>query len=278
MRRIGYHVSFAGGYEKMGERILQAGANTAQYFLRNPRGGDVLNQDQDEMKAFEEFMKEKDIDDLLIHAPYTLNPCSNKLEVRDFAYRAMKEDLEILQGFTHTLYNFHPGNHLGQGVEKGIEYVSEFLNETLFEGQKTIVLLETMAGKGTEVGKTFEEINEIIKRVDLSKYVGVTMDTCHIWDAGYDIQTKLDEVLEEFDQIIGLNRLYAIHMNDSKNPCGSHKDRHEQLGKGYIGLETFEAILNHPLLKDIPIYLETPHEDISGYKEEILLLRQMIHE
>ena len=256
----------------MGEEIVSLGGNTFQYFSRNPRGGSVKALDMEDIEAFRAFAEENDIPCVLCHAPYTLNPCSKDEKTRDFAFRAMTEDLERMDLLPGNMYNFHPGSHVGQGTETGIGLIVELLNRVLREDLKTIVLLETMAGKGSEVGSRFEEIAQIIEKTDMGDKLGVCLDTCHVYDAGYDIVGDLDGVVDEFDRIIGLDRLKAIHLNDSKNPFESHKDRHEKIGEGSIGLEAVERIINHPALKELPFYLETPNE-LPGYKKEIELLK-----
>ena len=272
MFKIGCHLSASKGFLHMGKEILSLGGNTFQYFSRNPRGGSVKALDMEDIEAFREFAAENDIPCILCHAPYTLNPCSKDEKTRDFALRAMTEDLERMDLLPGNMYNFHPGSHVGQGTEAGIELITELLDTVLREDLKTTVLLETMAGKGSEVGSRFEEIAEIIEKTKLSDKLGVCLDTCHVYDAGYDIVADLDGVLEEFDRVIGLDRLKAIHLNDSKNPFESHKDRHEKIGEGSLGLDAVERIINHPKLKDLPFYLETPNE-LPGYKKEIELLK-----
>ncbi len=256
----------------MGKEALSIGADTFQFFTRNPRGGKAKETDMEDIRALNEFMREHSFAPILAHAPYTLNACSKEEKTRDFAYRAMKEDLEKLELLENCQYNFHPGSHVGQGAEQGIEYIAELLNRCVVKEQKTMVLLETMAGKGTEVGRRFEELRAIIERTDAAEKIGVCLDTCHIYDGGYDIVGNLEGVLEEFDRIIGLSRLKAVHINDSKNPIGSRKDRHEKIGLGSIGLDAFIRIINHPALRHLPFYLETPNE-LPGYAEEIRILR-----
>lgn len=274
MFKIGCHLSASKGFMHMGEEILSLGGNTFQYFSRNPRGGAVKALDMQDIEAFNSFAEENSIPCILCHAPYTLNPCSKDEKTRDFAYRAMTEDLERMDLTPGNMYNFHPGSHVGQGVEAGIELIVAHLDKVMRDDMKTTVLLETMAGKGSEVGSRFEEIAEIIEKTALGEKLGVCLDTCHVYDAGYDIVNDLDGVLGEFDKVIGLNRLKAIHLNDSKNPFESHKDRHEKIGEGFIGPEAFEKIINHPALRDIPFYLETPNE-LPGYKKEIEMLKSM---
>lgn len=271
---IGCHLSTAKGFENMGKEALSIGANTFQFFTRNPRGGKAKDIDEKDINALLELMKCNRFAKILAHAPYTLNACSADEKTRNFAKEMMKDDLRRMEYLPGNLYNFHPGSHVKQGVETGINYIVEMLNEVLKPEQTTKVLLETMAGKGTEVGKSFEEIAEIISKVNLKEHLGVCIDTCHIYDAGYDIVNNLDEVLEEFDRVIGLNKLYAIHLNDSKNPFNSHKDRHEKIGEGSIGIEALERIINHPKLRNIPFFLETPNE-LEGYANEIKILKDL---
>ena len=277
MLNIGCHVSSSNGYVKMLEDTIYIDGNTFQWFTRNPRGGAAKELDIDDLNKFLKLREEKGFGLLLAHAPYTLNAASDKEETREFAKEVFKYDLGILEKIPRSMYNFHPGSHKGQGVEKGIELVSEILNEVIDENQKTIVLLETMAGKGTEIGSNFDEIRKIIDNVKYKDKIGVCLDTCHVNDAGYDIVNDLDEVLKEFDNVIGLRYLKAIHLNDSMNERGSHKDRHEKIGKGFIGLEAIVRIINHPLLKYLPFFLETPNE-LDGYKEEIALLKSNYNE
>lgn len=272
MLNIGCHLSISKGYENMGEEALSIGANTFQFFTRNPRGGGAKALDLDDVKKLEEIFKEKDFATLLAHAPYTINAASKTEKTRDFALIAMREDIERLDLLPKNYYNFHPGSHVGQGADVGIELIIEILNQVMYEDMKTTMLLETMAGKGTEIGRSFEELRAIIDGVKLQDKMGVCLDTCHVYDAGYDIVNDLDGVLEEFDRVVGIDRLKAIHLNDSKNPFKSHKDRHEKIGEGSIGLEAFERIINHPQLRDLPFYLETPNE-LDGYGKEIALLK-----
>ncbi len=257
----------------MGKEAVRIGANAFQFFTRNPRGGQAKPLDLDDIKAFEEYRKENDILSVLAHAPYTMNACAKDEGLREFAKNTMADDIYRLDNIDGALYNFHPGSHVQQGADVGIQLIADMLNSVLSKDQKTIVLLETMAGKGSEVGRTFEEIRAIIDKVELNDKLGVCLDTCHILDGGYDIINDLDEVLKEFDDVIGLDRLKAIHLNDSKNPIGSHKDRHEKIGDGYLGIDAITQIINHPLLKDIPFFLETPN-DIDGYQKEIELLKE----
>ncbi len=273
--KIGCHLSSSGGYLAMGQTAESIGANVFQFFTRNPRGGAAKPIDQDDVARFRKFAAEKSIGPILAHAPYTLNAAGAEARVRDFAFSVMLDDLKRLEFTPGALYNFHPGSHVGQGVEKGIELISGMLNrisETFGSVPSTTVLLETMAGKGSEIGRSFEEIRAIIDATKMP--LGVCLDTCHIWDGGYDIVEKLDEVINEFDSVISLERLKAIHLNDSMNDFAAHKDRHEKIGKGRIGLDAFAAIINHPKLRDLPFYLETPC-DLQGYKEEIALLKSL---
>lgn len=272
MLNIGSHLSTTKGFKHMGIEALKIGANTFQFFTRNPRGGKAKEIDIEDIKELLEIMKENNFSKILAHAPYTLNACSADEKTREFAIQTMEDDLARMEYLPNNLYNFHPGSHVKQGSEVGIKYIVDMLNSVLKPDQTTKVLLETMSGKGTEVGRTFEEIAEIIDRVELKEHLGVCLDTCHIYDAGYDIVNNLDGVLDEFDRVIGLDRLYAIHLNDSKNPFESHKDRHEKIGEGFIGVDAITRIINHPKLENIPFFLETPNE-LDGYAEEIKLLR-----
>lgn len=274
MLKIGCHLSASKGYLDMANVSKKIGANTFQFFTRNPRGGKAKDIDENDVKLFLEKAKEIGIDVILAHAPYTLNCASKDESIREFAKETMKDDLKRLEYTPNNLYNFHPGSHVGQGAEVGIKYIIDILNEVITEEQTTTVLLETMAGKGSEIGRNFEELKQIIDGVKLKEKIGVCLDTCHVNDAGYDIVNNLDGVLEEFDKIIGIDKLKAIHINDSKNEIGAHKDRHEKIGEGTIGVEAFEKIINHPKLKDLPFFLETPNE-IEGYEEEIKLLRKL---
>lgn len=274
MLNIGCHLSSSKGFKNMGENALKIGANTFQFFTRNPRGSKAKDIDEKDVKEFLELAKENNFGKILAHAPYTLNPCSADDRNREFAIEIMKDDLNRMEYIPHNLYNFHPGNHVKQGVEAGIEYIVYAINSILKEEQTTKVLLETMSGKGTEIGRNFEEIAEIIKGVSLKDHIGVCLDTCHIYDAGYDIVNELDKVLDEFDRIIGLDKLCAIHLNDSKNPFESHKDRHETIGEGYIGLDAISNIINHKELCHLPFFLETPNE-LEGHKREIELLKSV---
>lgn len=272
MLRIGCHLSSSKGYLAMGKEAKKIDGGTFQFFTRNPRGGKAKELDQEDVKAFLAFAGQKDMTPILAHAPYTLNGCSADENIRTFARNTMEDDLRRMEFTPGNLYNFHPGSHVKQGVETGIAYISDMLNCILKPEQTTTVLLETMAGKGSEVGRNFEELREILDRVHLNEKMGVCLDTCHVWDAGYDIAAHLDEVLTEFDRVIGLSRLKAIHLNDSQNPLGAHKDRHAKIGEGFIGLEALVRVINHPALRTLPFYLETPN-DLDGYAREIALLK-----
>lgn len=286
MLTIGCHLSTTKGYRAMGETALSIGANTFAFFTRNPRGGKAKDLDMDDVAALCELMAQNDFGPLVAHAPYTYNPCSAKERAREFALEAMAEDLQRLEALPGNYYNFHPGAHVGQGSDAGIQMIVNTLCQVMFEGQQTTVLLETMAGKGTEVGRSFEELALIIegvadKRPELSAKLGVCLDTCHVNDAGYDIVRDLDGVLDEFDRVVGIERLRAVHINDSKNPCGAHKDRHECIGKGYLGSEEFgggmqviQNIVSNGRLRALPFILETPNE-LAGYAAEIKLLRSL---
>ncbi len=273
MLRIGCHLSSSRGFYHMGKEAVSIGANTFQFFTRNPRGSKAKAIDEKDVARFLEYTKGQGISQILAHAPYTLNCCSGDARVREFALETMADDLARMEYIPGNCYNFHPGSHVGQGIQKGIQLIAKTLNQILKPEQHTTVLLETMAGKGSEVGSRFEELAQIIERVELKDKLGVCLDTCHVYDAGYDIVDHLEEVLEEFDQTIGLERLRAVHLNDSKNPFASHKDRHEKIGEGALGLEAFYRIVEHPRLKDLPFYLETPNE-LEGYAAEIRLLRR----
>lgn len=272
MFKIGCHLSISNGFLKAAKEITSIGGNTFQYFSRNPQGGKAKAWNQNDFEAYIEYAKENNIEQLLCHAPYTLNACSSNPETRDFARICFKDDINNLENFDNALYNFHPGSHTGQGVPVGIDQIAEILNEVLYPEMKTTVLLECMAGKGSEIGRSFEEIAEIISKVKLKDKLGVCLDTCHVYSAGYDVVNKLDSVLDEFDSIIGLDKLKAIHLNDSKMPFASNKDRHEVIGGGTLGMDAIINIINHPKLKDLPFYLETPNE-LEGYKKEIELLK-----
>ena len=273
MLTIGCHLSSSKGYLAMGKDAVKINANTFQFFTRNPRGGNAKELNPADIEAFLAYAKDHKINRILAHAPYTLNACSADAHLRDFARETMADDLRRLEYTPGNCYNFHPGSHVKQGVEAGIAYISEMLNQILKPEQTTTVLLETMAGKGSEIGRNFEELREILDRVTLSGHMGVCLDTCHVWDGGYDIVNRLDEVLDRFDRIIGLKRLKAVHLNDSMNPLGARKDRHAKIGQGCIGLEAMVRIINHPALRSLPFYLETPNE-LEGYGQEIRLLRE----
>ena len=273
MLKIGSHLSSSKGFLHMGKEAVSIGANTFQFFTRNPRGSKAREIEEEDVRKFREFASENGIEIILAHAPYTLNACSKDAHTREFARMTMEDDLRRMEYVPGNYYNFHPGSHTGQGAEEGIRQISGLLNEILKPEQTTTVLLETMAGKGTEVGRSFEELQAILEQVELKEHVGVCLDTCHIYDAGYDLVEHLDQVLDEFDRIIGLGKLKAIHINDSKNPFNSHKDRHEKIGEGSLGLETFEKLINHPKVRDLPFYLETPNE-LDGYAKEIRMLRE----
>jgi len=274
MLKIGCHLSSSGGYMRMARQILSMGGNTFQFFTRNPRGGSAKPVDEADAAAFRQFAAENGIEVILAHAPYTLNGCSADPAIRDFAARTMADDLQRMEYVPGNLYNFHPGSHVGQGTENGIRMIAEMLNGILTEEMHTTVLLETMAGKGSEVGGTFEELREILDRVTLGDKMGVCLDTCHVNDAGYDIVNDLDGVLTDFDRVIGLKRLKAIHINDSKNPLGARKDRHEKIGEGTLGTETILRVMRHEALRELPFYLETPNE-LDGYEREIRMLKEM---
>lgn len=286
MLTIGCHLSTTKGYRAMGETALSIGANTFAFFTRNPRGGKAKDLDMDDVAALRDLMVQNDFGPLVAHAPYTYNPCSAKERAREFALEAMAEDLRRMEALPGNYYNFHPGAHVGQGPDAGIRMIVDTLCQVMFEGQQTTVLLETMAGKGTEVGRSFEELALIIegvadKRPELSAKLGVCLDTCHVNDAGYDIVHDLDGVLDEFDRVVGIDRLHAVHINDSKNPCGAHKDRHERIGKGYLGSEEFgggmqvmQNIVSNDRLRELLFILETPNE-LAGYAAEINLLRSL---
>ncbi len=272
MLNIGAHLSASKGFLHMAKEATSINANTFQFFTRNPRGFKAKDINQEDVKLFLEYTKENNFAPILAHAPYTLNACSADEKIRELAHMIMEDDLKRMEYIPNNYYNFHPGSHVKQGVEIGITYITTLLNSILTEEQTTIVLLETMAGKGSEVGRTFEELKEILDRVELSDKMGVCLDTCHIHDGGYDIVNNLDSVIEEFDKVIGLDKLYAIHLNDSKNIPDSHKDRHETIGNGFIGIDAIERIINHKDLKHLPFFLETPN-DVDGYAKEIELLR-----
>ena len=272
MLYLGCHLSASAGYLHMGQEAISIGANTFQFFTRNPRGGTAKPLDLSDVAAYLDFASTHGIGQIVAHAPYTLNLCGKEEANRVFARETMADDLRRMEHLPGQYYNFHPGSHVGQGMEAGIAYIAEGLNAILREDQSTTVLLETMAGKGSEVGGRFEELRAILDRVELSDKMGVCLDTCHVSDGGYDIIHDLDGVLAEFDRVIGLRRLKAIHLNDSLNPTGAHKDRHARIGEGCIGLEALTAVVRHPALKDLPFCLETPNE-LPGYAKEIALMR-----
>lgn len=274
MLNIGCHLSISNGFEAIGKQALAIDANTFQFFTRNPRGGSARKIVQSDVDALKSIMKENNFAKILAHAPYTMNLCSAKAETREFALNTLTDDLRRMEYLPNNLYNFHPGSHTGQGVEIGIQQITDALNTAMYEEMTTTVLLETMAGKGSEIGSRFEELKMIIDGVKLNDKIGVCLDTCHVFDAGYDIVDNLESVLEDFDRIIGLDRLKAIHLNDSMNYLGCHKDRHQKIGQGALGIEAFRKIINHRNLCDLPFYLETPNE-IEGYAEEIRLLKTM---
>mgnify|MGYP002596233361 CR=1 FL=1 len=269
MFTIGCHLSSAKGYLHMAKDAVSIDATTFQFFTRNPRGGRAKAID-----PYAAYAPEHGITRILAHAPYTLNPASDKQQTRDFALMVLAEDLGRMEETPHQLYNMHPGSAVGQTHEEAIAKIADALNQSLLPVQATTLLLETMAGKGSEIGGTFEELAAIIAQVELESHVGVCLDTCHVWDAGYDIVGDLDGVVEEFDRVIGLDRLRAIHLNDSQNARGSHKDRHARIGEGEIGFAALAAVTNHPKLRDLPFYLETPNDKLSGYAEEIAALRE----
>ncbi len=272
MLNIGCHLSASKGFLHMGKEAVSIGANTFQFFTRNPRGFRARELDTDDVVQFLTYSKDKHFAPIVAHAPYTLNGCSADPKIRQLATQTMKDDIRRMEYLPNNYYNFHPGSHVRQGVETGIDYIVTMLNSILTPEQTTTVLLETMAGKGSEIGRNFQELQTILERVELKEKTGVCLDTCHVWDSGYDLAENLDKVLDEFDKVIGIEKLYAVHLNDSKNTCGSHKDRHETIGNGCIGLETLVKVINHPQLKHLPFELETPN-NLDGYAEEIRLLR-----
>ena len=274
MLKLGCHLSASKGFTHMINEAISIDANVFQFFTRNPRGGKAKDIDEADVKQFLEIKNDKDFGPILAHAPYTLNPCSADERTRNFAHEVMADDLRRMEYVPGNLYNFHPGSHVGQGIDKGIELICQTLNDILKPEHTTKILLETMAGKGSEVGSKFEELRRIIDGVELSDKIGVCLDTCHVYDAGYDIVNDLDGVLDEFDKMIGLDRLCAIHLNDSKNPYESHKDRHEKIGEGSLGVDTMSKILKNDRLKNLPFYLETPNE-VEGYQKEIAFLRSL---
>ena len=272
MLYIGNHTSSSKGYAAMGRQIVKNGGNTFAFFTRNPRGGNAKAIDPADVAKFQEIAREHEFGKIVAHAPYTLNACAAKENLRDFARNTFSDDLKRMEATPGNYYNFHPGSHVGQGIEVGIQKIAEVLNAVLTEEQTTTVLLETMAGKGSEVGSHFQELRAIMDLVEKRDKLGICLDTCHVWDAGYDIAEHLDQVLDEFDRTIGLSRLKAIHLNDSQNPLGAHKDRHARIGEGCIGLEALVRVINHPALRTLPFYLETPN-DLDGYAREIALLK-----
>lgn len=274
MLRIGCHLSSSKGFLEMAKTAQSIGATTFQYFTRNPRGGAAKEWRKEDIEAMLALFGQTGIGMPLAHAPYTINACAREERTRQFALETLADDIRRLEMLPHALYNFHPGSHVGQGAEQGIELIADALNRVLKPEQHTTVLLETMAGKGTEVGRSFEELRRIIDKVELAGKMGVCLDTCHIWDGGYDIAEHLEDVIREFDSVIGLERLKAVHLNDSMNPLGARKDRHEKIGQGFIGAEAFGRLVNHPALRDLPFYLETPNE-LDGYQAEIAMLRGM---
>ncbi|HIH35027.1 MAG TPA: deoxyribonuclease IV [Methanosphaera sp.] len=272
MFTIGAHLSINKGFENIGLEALSIDANTFQFFPRSPRGGKAKALDPEDIKCFNELISNSNIDVIMAHAPYVVNLASKSEKTRNNSYEIFEDDLKRLSVLPENLYNFHPGSHVGQGAQKGIDLISSSLNKLIHDEQKTTILLETMAGKGTEIGRTFDELQMIIENVEIDEKIGVCLDTCHVYDAGYDIKNDLDGVIDEFDSVIGLDRLKAIHLNDSKFGINSHKDRHEKIGNGELGLDAIVNIINHKSLRELPFFLETPN-DIEGYKEEIKLLR-----
>ena len=273
---LGCHLTSAKGYEHMAKDAISIGADTLQFFTRNPRGGAAKDIDAADVDRFLKLSAQHDFGRIVAHAPYTLNTCSKEAKTREFAHMVMTDDLQRMEYVPGNYYNFHPGSHVGQGTETGIRMIADMLNDIMKSEQTTTVLLETMAGKGSEIGGRFEELRAIIDRVNLKDKIGVCLDTCHVHDAGYDIVNNLDGVLSEFDRVIGLSRLKALHINDSKNPMGAHKDRHACIGEGFLGKEAFIKVITHPLLQGLPCILETPQESLQGYGEEIKMLREMI--
>lgn len=273
---LGCHLTSSKGYANMAKEAVSIDADTLQFFTRNPRGGKAKEINPEDVKRYLELAETNKFGKVVAHAPYTLNPCSKEQKTREFAHMVMTDDLERMEYIPGNYYNFHPGSHVGQGVDAGIDMISEMLNDIMRPEQTTTVLLETMAGKGSEIGRSFEELKRIIDKVSLKDKIGVCLDTCHVHDAGYDIVNDFDGVLSEFDEIIGLKYLKALHINDSKNPMGARKDRHDVIGAGYIGKDAFAKILNHPKIQGLPCVLETPQESLAGYGEEIKMLREMI--
>ncbi len=274
MLNIGCHLSASDGYSAMAKQAIEIGANTFQFFTRNPRGFKAKEIDETDIAKFLQIVKENNFVKILAHAPYTLNPCSADKRVRDLAKEIFIDDLKRMEYTPNNMYNFHPGSHVGQGVQAGIDIISDTLNDVITKEQTTIILLETMSGKGSEIGSKFEELKQIMDKVKFKNKIGVCLDTCHVYDGGYDIVNNLDGVIEQFDTIIGLDKLKAIHLNDSKNQFSSHKDRHEKIGEGYLGIQAIEKIINHSKLKHLSFFLETPNE-IDGYAKEIELLKNI---
>lgn len=275
MLNIGCHLSASKGFLHMAQETINIGGNTFQFFTRNPRGSQAKELDLKDISNFETYSSKHNIQQILAHAPYTLNPAAENPSTREFAEIVFKDDLKRMDFIPNNMYNFHPGSHVGQGIDTGINHIVSILNKVLYPTQKTMVLLETMSGKGSEIGSDFTELKTIIDRTELSDKLGVCWDTCHLFSAGYDIVNQLDNVLENFDKTIGLKRLRAIHLNDSLMPFQEKKDRHEKIGKGQIGLDALVRIINHPTLKNKPFYLETPHDDLSGYAFEIKMLKEL---
>ena len=271
---LGCHLSVSGGYTKMGKEAVSIGANTFQFFTRNPRGGSMKVPTDGDIEGLIEIMEKNNFAPIIAHAPYTFNPCAADEGIRDYTKRTMAEDMILLDKIPGTLYNFHPGSHVQQGSEVGIIKTADTLNSILDKSERTMALIETMAGKGSEIGKTFEEVAEIIAKTENKARVGVCIDTCHINDGGYDVTNNFYGVLEEFDKIIGLDKLKAVHLNDSKNPIGAHKDRHEKIGEGYLTLDAIVKVITHPAISKLPILLETPN-DLDGYAREIALLKEL---
>ncbi len=277
MLNIGCHLSASKGFLHMAKEAVSINANTFQFFTRNPRGFKAKELDLKDIEKYLAYIEDKNFAPIVAHAPYTLNACSADPKIRELARETMADDIRRMEYVPNNYYNFHPGSHVKQGVEIGTDYIVEMLNSILSPEQTTTVLLETMAGKGSEIGRSFQEIKDILDRTELNNKMGVCLDTCHIWDGGYDIVNNLDAVLDEFDRIIGIDKLCAVHLNDSKNPLSSHKDRHETIGNGHLGIEAISRIINHPMLKNLPFELETPN-DLAGYAKEIELLRSLYNE
>ena len=277
MLNIGCHLSASAGFLAMGREITELGGNTFAFFTRNPRGGKARPVDEADIKAYTDFAQKHAFAKIVAHSPYTLNPCSPDKHTREFAHMVFEDDMKRMELIPGNYYNFHPGSHVGQGEEQGISLICEMLNKYLNEAQTTTVLLETMSGKGSEIGSSFEQLRLIMDNTSFPDKLGICLDTCHVYDAGYDIVNDLDGVLEQFDKIIGITNLKALHVNDSKNPYQSHKDRHEKIGKGFLGIKTFENLINHPKLKNLPFILETPN-DLDGYAAEIALLKRLYKE